>query len=266
MAGPIHMRPDRLLPQNTSRAPGIDGNADRLSLLGGGALLLSGIGWGLWRRTWRDAALAAGLAAGGGLLLYRGTQGRTGSVREHDGVIAKSVTIQRSADELYRFWKDLENLPRFMKHLKRVRRLDARRSHWTTSAPLGRSIEWDAELIEDLENRRLTWRSLPGSMVDHRGSVEFRDAPGERGTEVHVKLEYHRPGGKLAELLTMMFFESPEQQVREDLRRFKTLLETGELPTTEGQPSGRRSLKIKTMQPFDREMLGNRQLNAQRAV
>ena len=94
----------------------------------------------------------------------------------------------------------------------------------------------NAELLDDVENRRLTWRSLPGSDIDHRGSVEFKEAPGARGTEVHVRLEYHRPGGRAGEALAMMFFEHPEQQIREDLRRFKALVETGELPTTEGQP------------------------------
>jgi uncharacterized membrane protein len=126
-------------------------------------------------------------------------------------------------------------------------------------------VEWDAELLEDVPNRRLTWRSLPGSDVDHRGSVEFTPAPGNRGTEVHVRLEYHRPGGRAGEALALAFFQHPEQQIREDLRRFKALVETGELPTTEGQPTGRRSMKIRTMQPFDHEMFGNRRLNAQRA-
>ncbi|HZU21355.1 MAG TPA: SRPBCC family protein [Terriglobales bacterium] len=235
------------------------------ALLTGSSLVASGLALGLSRRTWLGAGIGAGLAAGGGMLIYHGaTNGSSG--QERDACIAKSVTISRSPEQVYGFWKQLENLPRFMKHLHQVRRLDERRSHWVAHAPAGRKIEWDAELLEDVANRRLTWRSLPGADVDHRGSVEFKPAPGNRGTEVHVRLEYHRPGGRIGELLAMMFFEHPEQQIREDLRRFKALIEAGELPTTEGQPSGRRSVKIRTMEPFDREMLGNRQLNQRAAV
>lgn len=235
------------------------------SLIAGSALAVSGLAFGIARRSLFRTAAGAGLAAGGGYLIYRGATNSAGA-GEHDASIAKSVTISRSPEEVYRYWKQLENLPRFMKHLKNVRRIDDRRSHWTARAPFGRSVEWDAELLEDVENRRLTWRSLPGSDVDHRGSVEFRPAPGNRGTEVHVRLDYHRPGGRAGEALAMMLFEHPEQQIREDLRRFKALVETGELPTTEGQPNGRRSLKIRTMQPFDHEMLGNRRLNQRTAV
>lgn len=236
-----------------------------MPLLAGSALAASGLAFGISRRSLFSTAVGGSLAAGGGLLIYRGaTNG--GSAGEHDASITRSVTISRPPEEVYRYWKQLENLPRFMKHLKNVRRIDDRRSHWTASAPFGRNVEWDAELLEDVENRRLTWRSLPGSDVDHRGSVEFKNAPGNRGTEVHVRLDYHRPGGRAGDLLSMMFFKHPEQQIREDLRRFKALVETGELPTTEGQPNGRRSLKIRTMQPFDREMLGNRRLNQRTAV
>jgi uncharacterized membrane protein len=235
-----------------------------MPLITGGALVASGLAFGLARRSWLGLGVGAGLATGGGFLVYRGAN--NGRSPERDACIAKAVTIMRSPEEVYRYWKKLENLPRFMKHLKQVRKIDERRSHWVARAPFGRYVEWDAELLDDVENRRLTWRSLPGSDIDHRGSVEFKEAPGGRGTEVHVRLEYHRPGGRAGEALAMMFFEHPEQQIREDLRRFKTLVETGELPTTEGQPSGRRSLKIRAMEPFDREMLGNRKLNAERAV
>jgi uncharacterized membrane protein len=234
-------------------------------LLGGSALAASGLALGIGRDSWLGRVAGAGLAAGGGFLIYRGVTAN-GDTRQHDALITRAVTISKPPDEVYRFWKQLDNLPRFMKHLKQVRRIDDRRSHWVATAPLGRSIEWDAELLEDVENRRLTWRSLPGSSVDHRGSVEFKRAPGNRGTELHVRLEFHRPGGRVGELMAMMFFEHPEQQIREDLRRFKALVETGELPTTEGQPNGRRSLKIRAMQPFDHEMFGNRRLNERTAV
>lgn len=241
------------------------GGLEWLPVAAGSSLVVSGLAWAAVRRSWLNAGLGAGIAAGGGFLIWRGAKGNSAKLRRRDATVMKSVTILKPVEEIYRFWRDLENLPRFMKHLKSVRRLDDRRSHWIAAAPFGRSVEWDAELLEDVPNQRLTWWSLPGSDIEHRGSVEFRPTE-NRGTEVHVRLDYHRPGGKLGEAFAMAFLESPEQQIREDLRRFKALIETGELPTIEGQPSGRRSLKIRAMEPFDREMLGNRRLNERTAV
>ncbi|MBV8205334.1 MAG: SRPBCC family protein [Acidobacteria bacterium] len=236
-----------------------------LRLGGAGALVIGGAAWALARRSRSSSLAGAALAGAGGLLLSTAVnRSRQGPWLESN--VAKAVTIARPPQELYGFWKKLEELPRFMRYLKSVRRLDSRRSHWVAAAPFGRSLEWDAEVVEDVENRRLAWRSLPGSALDHRGSVEFIPAPGNRGTEVHVRLEYHCPAGRAGEAVALMLFRHPEQQIREDLRRFKALMETGELPTTEGQPSGRRSVKIRTMEPFDREMFGNRRLNRQRTV
>ena len=257
------------MPERASLMPTAQGGCNRArangpgwaSLLTGSTLAASGLAFGLVQRSWLRSGVGAGLAAGGGLLIYRGVN----NARLRDICIAKSVTINKSPEDVYRFWKQIENLPLFMQHLQEVRRLDDRRSHWIASAPLGRTVEWDAELLEDDENRRLTWHSVSGSDIDHRGSVEFKPAPGNRGTEVDVRLEYRRPGRRAGKALAIAFFGHPERQVREDLRRFKSLVETGELPTTEGQPSGRRPTKIRTIQPFDREMFGNRRLNAQRA-
>jgi len=161
------------------------------------------------------------------------------SVRAEHGVkVEKSFTINRSAADLYRFWRNFENLPRFMNHLESIRVLSDRRSHWVACGPLGTHVEWDAEIINERPNELIAWRSLEGSDVDTAGSVHFLEAPGMRGTEVRVTLKYDPPGGKLGASLAKLFGEAPEQQIQEDLRRFKQVMEAGEIPTTQGQPTG----------------------------
>ncbi len=142
---------------------------------------------------------------------------------------AQTVTILRPVDEVYAFWRDFENLPRFMRHLESVHVLDERRSHWVTRAPAGRTVEWDAEIVEDRPNELISWRSLDGSDVDNAGTVRFRRAPGDRGTEVLVELRYDPPAGKLGAMVAKLFREEPGQQVEEDLRRFKQVMETGDI-------------------------------------
>jgi uncharacterized membrane protein len=153
--------------------------------------------------------------------------------------VERSITVNRTPEELYSFWKELENLPRFMKHVEAVQRMGNGRSHWVVRAPLGGDVEWDAEITEDRPNELIAWQSLEGAEIENSGFVRFRPAPGERGTEVHVRLCYSAPGGAGGALLARLFGEEPEQQVRDDLRRFKQVMEAGEVPTTEGQPSGR---------------------------
>jgi uncharacterized membrane protein len=143
--------------------------------------------------------------------------------------VRQAITVDRGPEEVYAFWRDFANLPRFMEHLESVQVIDASRSHWIVSAPAGRTVEWDAELTEDVPNERLAWRSLPGAEVPNRGVVRFVPAPGERGTEVHVELRYEPPVGRLGALVAKLFGEEPAQQVRGDLRRFKQVLETGEV-------------------------------------
>ncbi|MCF0093743.1 SRPBCC family protein [Micromonospora sp. MH99] len=149
-----------------------------------------------------------------------------------------AVTVNRSPAEAYRFWRDVENLPKFMAHLESVRADDLRRSHWVARGPAGRHIEWDAEIIDDQPNRSLTWRSLPGARVANAGRVRFVPAPGDRGTEVRVQLRYAPPAGALGRAVAKLFGEEPEQQVRDDLRRFKQVLEAGEVVRSEGSPNG----------------------------
>ncbi len=149
--------------------------------------------------------------------------------------VEQVVTVNRSIAEVYGFWRDFANFPRFMAHLERVEVLDSRRSRWTATAPVGMTVGWDAEIVHDRDGEWLAWRSLPGSQVENSGSVRFAPAPGARGTEVRVQLEYVPPGGRIGRLVATLFGEEPRQQVREDLRRFKQLMETGEVALSDGR-------------------------------
>ncbi|MGI9105171.1 MAG: SRPBCC family protein [Pyrinomonadaceae bacterium] len=221
------------------------------SAIGGGALAV----YGLTRGTYGGVALALL----GASLVYRGTTGHCSayeamgvntapnasdnpfvSVRGGHGVkVEKSVTINKSPEELYQFWLNFENLPSFMNHLEEVRVTGDGRSHWVAKGPAGMSVEWDAESYNMRENEFIAWRSLEGSQVDNAGSVHFTPAPGGRGTQVRVVLKYDPPAGVLGSWIAKAFGEAPEQQIDEDLRRFKQLMETGETATTTGQSSGR---------------------------
>lgn len=209
------------------------------SLIGGGAMVLMGLS----QRSLRGVLTAV---AGGGLIYQGATkqstikqaqQAITGSVSQAIKV-EKTVTIDKPASELYRFWHNFENLPNFMKHLKSVKVYDNKRSHWIATAPLGASVEWDADIIEDRENEFISWASVEGADVDNSGFVRFKKAPGDRGTEVKVVMEYNPPGGALTATFAKLFGEEPEQQIGDELRRFKMLMEAGEIATNEGQPRG----------------------------
>jgi uncharacterized membrane protein len=151
--------------------------------------------------------------------------------------VEESVTINKPVGEVFRFWRNLENLPQFMDHLESVSTRDAGVSHWVAKGPAGSKVEWDARIINEVENRVIGWQSLEGSTISTAGSVNFTESP--RGTEVRVHFQYNPPGGKLGAAVARLFGEEPNQTVREDLRRLKRLLETGEVPTIQGQPSGR---------------------------
>ena len=218
---------------------------------GGGALLL----YGLSRRNLRGMLMAA---AGGGVLyravtgvcpVYKAlrvntagsTAGPSASVAHGEGIkVERSVTVNRSVEELYRYWRNFENLPRVMDHLESVTVQDRNRSHWVAKGPAGRTVVWDAEIINERENELIGWRSLEGADIRNAGSVHFTPAPGGRGTEVRVVLEYAPPAGRLGAAVAGLFRESPEVQIREDLRRFKQLMEAREFATTAGQPTAAR--------------------------
>lgn len=151
-----------------------------------------------------------------------------------------SVAINSPPDALYRYWRDFPNLPRFMDHLVSVQPREGNRSHWVDTAPGGGTVEWDAEIIREDQDALISWRSLPGADVNNSGTVRFKALPAGRGTEVHVTLEYDAPGGQLGAALAKLTGEEPQQQMTEDLRHFKQIMEAGEIPTTKGQPAGRR--------------------------
>jgi uncharacterized membrane protein len=213
----------------------------RASIIGGTALAMFGVVKG---------GLSGLVLAGvGGDLIYRGATGHcvlyeklgVNTSGPHGIKVERVGTIDRPVEELYRFWRNFENLPRFMEHLESVKVLDNKRSHWVAKAPAGGSVEWDAEIVEERENELISWRSLPGADVPNTGRVTFTKAPGNRGYEVRVNLEYSPPAGQLGAAFAKLFGEEPDQQVMEDLRHFKEIMEVGEIPTTKGQPSCRNS-------------------------
>ncbi|HTU18937.1 MAG TPA: SRPBCC family protein [Gemmataceae bacterium] len=225
------------------------GDKERMfSILAGSALGIFGLS--------RSSLAGLGLAAVGGSLIYRGMsghcslyraldvstatpRGRATSIRAGHGIkVEESIIINRDAATLWRFWRKLENVGRFMQHLERVEEHDERRSRWVAHAPLGYQLQWEAEIINEKENELIAWRSVDGSEVDTAGSVHFRELPNGRGTEMRVVLKYDAHAAQLAMPLARMMGESPEQQIHEDLRCFKQVMETGEVATTEGQPHG----------------------------
>lgn len=229
---------DAVMDQHDRAAAQGDGATIQPLPLLGGALLA---GWGLSRGTLGGLLLAAG----GGGLIYYGMTGRMPSLSaagvpdgERSVRVEQVVTVSRPIDEVWEAWRDIEALPRLMSHLESVTDLGDGRSHWVAKAPLGRTVEWDAEILHDHENRALSWRSLDGADVPNVGAVHFHQAPGGRGTEVRVRIEYSPPAGQLGASVAKLFGQEPSQQVADDLRRFKQFMETGEVPTTDGQPRG----------------------------
>ena len=189
------------------------------------------------------------LAAAGGYLLFRAATGycpinettdRDTADKNHLSLeITRSLTINKPREELYAYWRQLENLPTFMKHLQEVRQTGEKQSHWVAKVPGGMgTVAWDAEITQEEENQRLAWRSLPGLDIENTGEVQFKDAPANRGTIVQATITYQPPaaaiGNNAAKLLNPLF----KQMVKEDLRRFKRVMETGGIPTIAGQPSG----------------------------
>lgn len=223
------------------------GTVERRTSIAAGLAMLSYL---IRKRPNMLIGLPMGLEAG--YMLYRGATGHCAIYQMmdinraddgHQGIqVQRSVTINKPRQELFRIWRNFENLPRFMTHLQKVSVDELggdKRSHWVAKAPLGREIQWDSEITEERENEYLAWSSLPGSLVESMGSVEFEDAPAGRGTIVKVSMQYHPVGGSMAAAFAKLFGEEPDVQVREDLRHFKQIMETGEIASVEGQPSGR---------------------------
>jgi uncharacterized membrane protein len=167
--------------------------------------------------------------------------------------VRKAVTINKPAQEVYAFWRDFENFPRFMAHVEAVRVTGDTLSHWVAKAPAGRTVEWDAEIVEERPGELIAWRSLPGADVDNSGSVRITPAPGNRGTEVEVELRYSPPGGALGAGFAKLVGEEPATQMADDLRRLKQVIETGELVRSDATPRGHalaRHLKQRPAQPL----------------
>ena len=160
--------------------------------------------------------------------------GSAGTWMQRGVRVEEATTINRSIEEVYGFWRNFENFPRFMRHLESVEQLSGPISRWRAKGPAGMSVEWEAELLEEREHEWIAWRSLEGADVQNSGSVRFRRAPGERGTEVRVQLQYSPPAGVLGKGIAWLFGEEPSQQIHEDLHRAKQLLETGEIPLSDG--------------------------------
>jgi uncharacterized membrane protein len=216
------------------------------SRVAGDLMDLSYLGWAVARgKAEEPGRTAATLASVAGVTLMDvstslslssgSTNGRPDQGGQH---VRKAVTINRPIEEVYRFWRDFENLPRFMSNLESVRNTGERRSHWVAQAPMGKAVEWDAELVEDRPNELIAWRSLPGASIDNAGQVRFRPAPGGRGTEVEVELQFAPPGGTLGRTVAKLFGKDPAQEIESDLRRFKQVMETGEIVRSEGTLGG----------------------------
>jgi uncharacterized membrane protein len=217
---------------------------ERWLALGTGALLLL---LGASRRSVPGAYLAASSAS----LLYRGMTGRwprfLDGLKDKDtktalagdrGIrVRESIRLEVPIGDAYRIWRRLEGLPNFMSHLESVTEMPNGRSHWVAVGPAGRRVEWDAEIINEVENKLLAWRSLPTSDVVTAGSVNFDTVRGGRSTQVTVHLQYAPPAGKAGAFIALLFGREPSQTIREDLRRFKQLLEAGEVPRATTQRS-----------------------------
>jgi uncharacterized membrane protein len=163
--------------------------------------------------------------------------------------VKRSISVNRPAAELYGYWRNFENLPAFMYHLETVRAFGPGRSHWVAKGPGDKRIEWDSQVTEDRPNEVIAWHTLPGSHLEHGGSVTFEPRPGGRGTIVRVTLEYRPPGGIAGRAFASLMNRAPEQQVSDDLRRFKQIMETGEIVRSDATPEGSGQMMQRPAQP-----------------
>ena len=206
-------------------------NALRWSaLITGGALTLIGLS--------KRSKSGVAIATAGGLLSYAGAKA---GARQRELIARSSILLNCTPEEAYQFWSKFENLPLFMRHLESVTLLSDSRSRWTAIGPLGKRISWDAEIAFDRKDDVIAWRSLPNSEIYVDGIVKFRNAPANRGTIITVVVVYQPPAGAIGNALSKLLGKDPSFMMRQDLRRLKALIETGEIPTVEGQSHGPRS-------------------------
>lgn len=207
--------------------------------IGGGAIAIYGLS--------RRSAIGLALATGGGALAYyavRSDPNRRFTARS-------TIQLNCTPKEAFRFWRDFENLPRFMRHLDSVHTIDDRRSRWIALGPMGKQISWVAEITNERPDELIAWRSVPDSDIELQGRVEFRNAPGDRGTILYATLDYLPPGGAFGHSVAKLIRKDPSFLMHQDLRRFKALLETGEIPTTDGQSHGRRGRMTAAVRVID---------------
>jgi uncharacterized membrane protein len=213
------------------------------SRVGGDVMDLALLGAAFASRGARRGRLAAAAGAVAGVTaldalcgaqLGRRRAARPFAAHEAGTRTRKAITINRPPEEVYRFWRDVQNLPRFMKRLESVQVLDERRSRWRAKGPAGRVVEWEAEITGDEPNHTIAWRSTGRADVAHGGVVHFQPGPGGRGTEVRLELAYRPPGGALTATAARLLGQAPEQRIQDDLRALKQLLEAGEIATGEG--------------------------------
>lgn len=190
------------------------------------------------RRTDRTKAIGTMAAVAGVTVLDVLCAQQLSRIGKPELQIASTVIVDRPVQECYQYWRQLDHLPQFMDYIQSVRITGDKRSHWTAMLPGEKKMEWDAETTEDRPNERISWQSLPGSDVHHSGTVHFEAAPEGRGTMVRVNFDYSHPA-KSAAVFAKLIGKHPEQVLYKDLRRFKQLMETGEVITTEGQSAGR---------------------------
>ncbi len=200
-------------------------------------------------------ALAADLVDS--IKLSRGDEPAAAQEQQAQSMHLKAATtVRRDRDELYAFWRDFERFPQFMAHLEEVSATEPGRSHWKAKGPLGTKVEWDAQITADVPGEQISWRSLEGAKVDSSGTVRFVPAPGDQGTEVHIEMRYEIPGGSLGALIAKLLGEEPAMQIKDDLRRFKQIVETGEIARSDGSPEGqldKRQLKPRPAQASEDE-------------
>lgn len=209
------------------------------SMIGGAALALTGLN----KLSHKHVLPGMALMAAGGMFIYRGKTGHcdvfeamgvdTAGTEDKGLTVEKVLTINRPPQEVYEFWHNLENLPRFMRHLETVNSTGGRTSHWKAKGPAGVTVEWDAEILEDYPGQRISWQSLGNADIPNEGVVEFLEAPGGRGTELRVNLTYRPPGGAAGKVAATIAHGINAQVIEEDLKRLKQILETGETATSQ---------------------------------
>lgn len=237
---------------------GHSGTTERwVAMMGGTALGLAG----LRRGSWALAALGGGLflAGAAGVPIagpvarrvregdlgdaFGGVAGLLPTAQREPTTTQANVTVAAPPDKLFRYWRNVRNLTDLFPHLEAVEVLSDVESRWKARGPGGVAVVWHSALDKLRENELITWHTLEGAPLPHRGSVMFKPAPGDRGTEVRLTLVYHPPAGAGGRAVSRLFGMAPEQQAREALRRLKRIVETGELPTIEGQPRGNRGTR-----------------------